>query len=58
MKDFALWKSALAGRNNVTFRSYPLLNDLFIEGEGKGSPAEYHDPGKWRPGFWTTLRLG
>lgn len=45
MQDFALWKSALAGRSKVEFRSYPSLNDLFIKGEGKSSPAEYHNPG-------------
>jgi dienelactone hydrolase len=45
MKDFALWKSALAGRSNVEFHSYASLNDLFIKGEGKSSPAEYHNPG-------------
>jgi uncharacterized protein len=49
MKDFALWKSTQAGRDNVTFHSYPALNDLFIKGEGKGSPAEYHNPGNVAP---------
>lgn len=49
MKDFALWKSALSGRDNVTFHSYPALNDLFIKGEGKGSPAEYHNQGNVAP---------
>ena len=49
MKDFALWKSALAGRVNVTLHSYPALNDLFIKGDGKGSPAEYHNPGNMAP---------
>jgi uncharacterized protein len=49
MKDFGLWKSGLAGRQNVTFRSYPSLNYLFIKGEGKGSPAEYHIPGNVAP---------
>ena len=49
MKDFALWKSALAGRENVAFKSYPALNDLFVKGEGKGSPAEYHNPGNVAP---------
>ncbi|MGA2184173.1 MAG: alpha/beta fold hydrolase [Bryobacteraceae bacterium] len=45
MKDFALWKTALGGRRNVTFRSYPKLTHLFIAGEGKPSPAEYDKPG-------------
>jgi dienelactone hydrolase len=49
MKDFALWKSALSARPGVTFKSYPALNDLFITGQGKGSPAEYHNQGNVAP---------
>jgi pimeloyl-ACP methyl ester carboxylesterase len=49
MKDFALWKSTLGVSGRVTFRSYPTLNNLFIAGEGKGSPAEYHNPGNVAP---------
>jgi dipeptidyl aminopeptidase/acylaminoacyl peptidase len=45
MKDFELWKASLADRKNVTFRSYPKLNHLFIAGEGKSMPAEYLRPG-------------
>ncbi len=41
MKDFKLWESGLAGQKNVEFKTYPLLNHLFIEGEGKSSPDEY-----------------
>jgi dienelactone hydrolase len=47
MKDFDLWKSALGGRSNATFRSYPALNHLFFAGEGKSSPAEYRVPGNF-----------
>jgi dienelactone hydrolase len=39
------WKKALAGRDNVTFKSYPGLNHLFIEGQGKSGPEEYQKPG-------------
>jgi fermentation-respiration switch protein FrsA (DUF1100 family) len=49
MKDFALWKSALGASHNVAFHSYPKLNNLFIEGEGKSSPTEYHNPGNVAP---------
>lgn len=49
MKDFALWKSALGGRDNVTFHSYPGLNHLFIAGEGKSTPVEYHNSGNVAP---------
>jgi uncharacterized protein len=45
MKDFGIWKSALGGRKNATFHSYPALNHLFIAGEGQSSPAEYRKPG-------------
>jgi len=48
MQDFSLWKSALA-TTKTTFHSYPTLNDLFISGDGKGSPAEYHGPGNLSP---------
>jgi alpha-beta hydrolase superfamily lysophospholipase len=49
MKDFALWKAALAGRGNVTLRSYPSLNGVFIKSEGKSSLAEYQNPGNVAP---------
>ncbi|PYQ59089.1 MAG: hypothetical protein DMF53_19355 [Acidobacteria bacterium] len=45
MDNFAAWKKALAGRPGVTFKSYPKLNHLFIEGEGKSTPADYETPG-------------
>jgi len=45
MKDFNLWKAALAGRSTATFRSYPALNHLFIAGQGKSVPSEYAQPG-------------
>jgi dienelactone hydrolase len=45
MEDFAGWKKALAGRPNVELKSYPRLNHLFVEGEGKSKPAEYQKAG-------------
>jgi uncharacterized protein len=45
MEEFARWKSALAGRTDVAFRSYPTLNHLFVAGSGKSVPAEYDRPG-------------
>lgn len=44
MKDFAIWKSAMADRD-ATFHSYPALDHLFIAGDGKSTPAEYRTPG-------------
>lgn len=41
MEDFGRWKAALASRGDVTFRSYPALNHLFIAGTGPSLPAEY-----------------
>jgi hypothetical protein len=43
--NFAAWKKALAGRPPVTLKTYPKLNHLFIEGEGKSTPADYEKPG-------------
>jgi dienelactone hydrolase len=48
-KDFTLWKSALSGRPDVTFREWPELNHLMMEGRGSPSPAEYRIPGNVSP---------
>lgn len=45
MKDFDGWKKSLSSRDNVVFKSYPRANHLFIEGEGKSTPAEYQTTG-------------
>jgi dienelactone hydrolase len=45
LPEFEKWKTALAGHDAVTFRSYPALNHLFIAGVGKSLPAEYQTPG-------------
>ncbi len=45
LEDFAGWKKGLAGRGNVTFKSYPALNHLFMTGKGKARPEEYEAPG-------------
>lgn len=39
------WKKSLADRKDVTFKLYPKLNHLFIEGEGPSGPEEYSKPG-------------
>jgi dienelactone hydrolase len=49
MKDFALWKTALGARKEVTLRSFPALNHLFVAGEGKSTEAEYRKPGHVAP---------
>lgn len=45
MDEFSRWKSALAHRTDVVFRSYATLNHLFVAGTGKSVPAEYNTPG-------------
>jgi dienelactone hydrolase len=42
MDNFAAWKKALP---NASFYTYPKLNHLFVEGEGKSTPQEYEKPG-------------
>lgn len=49
MQDFALWRKALEGRNDVVFRSYPTLNHLFMQGVGKSVPSEYEKEGHVAP---------
>ena len=45
MEDFGRWQAALADRGDVTFKSYPALNHLFMTGEGPSTPAEYEQAG-------------
>lgn len=45
MTDFLIWKKTLEGHKNAFFRSYPSLNHLFMEGEGKSTPLEYQQHG-------------
>ena len=39
--DFNGWHKGLSSRDNVTFKLYPKLNHLFMEGQGRSTPAEY-----------------
>ena len=39
------WQQALAGHTNVTFRTYPAMDHLLLDGTGTPSPAEYSVPG-------------
>ncbi len=47
--DLKGWKKALSGKPNVSFKTYPKLNHLFMTGEGPSSPAEYAKPGHVAP---------
>ena len=44
MEDFARWTAALGTRQDVTLKSYPGLNHLFVEGKGQSTPVEYNTP--------------
>ncbi len=43
MADFRLWKESLESFDNVTFKSYPDLNHLFITSDGTRTPREYYE---------------
>jgi dienelactone hydrolase len=43
--DFEQWQKALAGKPTATLKRYETLNHLFMEGEGKATPAEYEKEG-------------
>lgn len=45
MRDFDRWRRAVDSRANVTLKSYPKLNHLFMAGEGQSLPSEYTVPG-------------
>jgi len=49
MDDFQGWKKYLSVRATVEFKTYPKLNHLFEEGDGKSTPQEYERPNMWRP---------
>jgi len=46
MKDFAAWKSGLAGLQGITMKSYPSLDHLLVEGSGRSTAADYRKPGQ------------
>lgn len=41
MKSFDKWKLEIDGKKNFEFKSYPKLNHIFHEGDGKSFPNEY-----------------
>jgi len=43
--DFEGWRKGLSAHRNVSFKLYPALNHLFMEGEGKSTPVEYDRSG-------------
>ena len=44
--DLQGWREALDARKDVTIKSYPTLNHLFMPGDGKSTPSEYERPGR------------
>ena len=47
--ELPAWRTALAGRKDVTIREYPALNHLLMTGSGPSRPAEYAVPGHVAP---------
>ncbi len=47
--DYEGWEKALSGKPHATLKHYPTLNHLFMEGEGKATPAEYEKAGHVAP---------
>ena len=45
MIDFDIWKKTMKDKKQVSFKSYPFLNHLFIEGKGPSMPKEYTQAG-------------
>ena len=45
LADLQGCRNAVGGRANVTIKSYPTLNHLFLDGEGKSTPSEYERAG-------------
>lgn len=43
MQDFGLWRMGLQHNRHTFFKSYPKLNHLLQEGEGKSIPKEYEE---------------
>ncbi len=41
MEDFKIWQQKLDKRSDVTYKSFPKLNHLFMTGTGPSMPAEY-----------------
>jgi fermentation-respiration switch protein FrsA (DUF1100 family) len=39
------WQTALAGRTNVTVKTYAAMDHLLLDGSGSATPAEYSLPG-------------
>jgi len=45
MGDFETWRQTLHGKPGASFRSYPLLDHLFVAGVGASRPEDYQRPG-------------
>jgi hypothetical protein len=39
------WEKALAGHSDATFKSYPAMDHILLDGSGPATPAEYSVPG-------------
>lgn len=50
MVDFNIWQKVLKGKKNISFKSYPVLNHLFMESSVKPTPKDYETP-RHIPGY-------
>ena len=55
--DFEVWNKGLAGKSNVTFKTYPSANHLFGAGEGPSAPEEYQRRAEVVPALVEDLAL-
>jgi hypothetical protein len=46
MRNLDGWRRALGSRADVSIKTYPALNHIFMPGEGKSMPAEYEMPSR------------
>lgn len=49
VKDFNIWRTALAGNKNVSFKLYPDLNHLLSSQKEKGTGLQYRTPANVSP---------
>jgi pimeloyl-ACP methyl ester carboxylesterase len=57
MESYENFMEAIEGKKNIEYKSYPKLNHLFHEGEGKSYPEEYQVAGNIPPYVLSDIAL-